>query len=53
MYVIYESEYDQEIPQSQTADQPMAPCGRATEYLQEQYIQKQSYLLSLPRKDDC
>ena len=24
------SEYDQEIPQSQTADKPMAPRGRAT-----------------------
>ena len=25
------SEYDQEIPQSHTADQIMAPLGRATE----------------------
>ena len=25
------SEYDQEIPQSQTADNPMAPLGRATQ----------------------
>ena len=25
------SEYDQEIPQSQTADEPMAPRGRATQ----------------------
>ena len=25
------SEYDQEIPQSQTADKPMAPHGRATQ----------------------
>ena len=25
------SEYDQEIPQSQTADKPMAPIGRATQ----------------------
>ena len=25
------SEYDQEIPQSHTADQPMAPRGRFTE----------------------
>ena len=24
------SEYDQEIPQSQTPDKPMAPRGRAT-----------------------
>ena len=26
-----ESEYDQEIPQSQTVDNPMAPRGRATQ----------------------
>ena len=26
-----ESEYDQEIPQSQTADNPMAPRGRAAQ----------------------
>ena len=26
-----ESEYHQEIPQSQTADNPMAPRGRATQ----------------------
>ena len=25
------SEYDQEIPQTQTADKPMAPRGRATQ----------------------
>ena len=25
------SEYDQEIPHSQTADKPMAPQGRATQ----------------------
>ena len=25
------SEYDQEIPQSQTVDKPMAPRGRATQ----------------------
>ena len=25
------SEYDQEIPQSQTADNPMSPRGRATQ----------------------
>ena len=25
------NEYDQEIPQSQTADKPMAPRGRATQ----------------------
>ena len=27
-----ESQYDQVIPQSHTADQPMAPLGRATEH---------------------
>ena len=27
------SEYDQEIAQSQTADKPMAPRGRATQQL--------------------
>ena len=26
------SEYDQEMPQSQTTDQPMAPRGRDTEH---------------------
>ena len=26
------SEYDQEIPQSQTADQPTRPLGRATKH---------------------
>ena len=30
-YVLKNSEYDQEIPQSQTADNPMAPRGRGTQ----------------------
>ena len=30
------SEYDQEIPQSQTADKPMAPRGRATQPIKKQ-----------------
>ena len=34
------SEYEHEIPQSHTADQPMAPWGRATEHIQSQDIQK-------------
>ena len=34
------SEYDQEIPQSQTTDRPYAPLGRTTEHLQQQDIQK-------------
>ena len=29
------SEYDQEIPQSQTADNPVAPRGRATQPSQD------------------
>ena len=29
------SEYDQEIPQSQTADNPVAPRGRAAQPLQD------------------
>ena len=32
------SEFDQETPQSHTADQATAPWGKATEHLQEQYI---------------
>ena len=31
LYLKIVSEYDQEIPQSQTADNPMAPRGRATQ----------------------
>ena len=30
MFTKIVSEYDQEIPQSQTADKPMTPRGRAT-----------------------
>ena len=30
-YLKIVSEYEQEIPQSQTADKPMAPRGRATQ----------------------
>ena len=39
------SEYDQEIPQSQTADKPMAPRGRATQQSRDtrQYV----YILPL------
>ena len=43
------SEYDQEIPQSHTAEQPTAPRRRATEHQQPQDItktQKQSNPLS-------
>ena len=34
------SEYDQEIPQSHTADQTTVMCVRATEHLQPQDIRK-------------
>ena len=35
LHVIQKSEYDQEIPQSQTADKPMAPRGYATQKSRE------------------
>ena len=44
------SEYDQEIPQSQTADNPVAPRGRAAQPGRQI---KQSNQLSLPHQDDC
>ena len=44
------NEYDQEIPQSQTADKSMAPRGRAT---QQSRATKQSNKLSLPHQDNC
>ena len=48
------SEYDQEIPQSQTADNPVAPRGRAAQPSQTPGRQvKQSNQLSLPHQDDC
>ena len=31
VFSVQNSEYDQEIPQSQTADNPLAPRGRATQ----------------------
>ena len=34
-------EFDQKIPQSQTADQPTAPCGRDTILLQAYAIKRQ------------
>ena len=33
--MVKNSEYDQEIPQSQTADKPMAPRGIATQQSQD------------------
>ena len=48
------SEYDQEIPQSQTADKPVAPRGRAAQPSRDTRRQiKQSNQLSLPHQDDC
>ena len=48
------SEYDQEIPQSQIADNPVAPPGRAPQPSRDtrKHI-KQSSQLSLPHQDDC
>ena len=36
----HHNEYDQEIPQSHTADQPTAPLGRATTHKQSHDIRK-------------
>ena len=48
------SEYDQEIPQSQTADNPVALRGRAAQPSQgTRKTNKQSNQLSLPHQDDC
>ena len=46
------SEYDQEITQSQTADNPVAPRGRAAQPSPGRQF-KQSNQLSLPHQDDC
>ena len=49
------SEYDQEIPQSQTTDKPMAARGRATQPSRDtrntNYAKQQAF--SLPHQDDC
>ena len=48
------SEYDQEIPQSQTTDNPMAPRGRAAQPSRDTMRQiKQSNQFSLLHQDDC
>ena len=47
------SEYDQEIPQSQTADNPVAPRGRAAHQETPERQIKQINQLSLPHQDDC
>ena len=53
--MIKNSEYDQEILQSQTADKPMAPPERATQQSRDTRKTKfqQSNQLSLPHQDDC
>ena len=43
------NEYDQEKPQSQTSDKPVAPRGRTTQHSVRQI--KQSNHLSLPHQD--
>ena len=45
------SEYDQEMPQSQTADNPMAPRKSPSTITRHQE-DKQSNQLSLPHQDD-
>ena len=48
------SEFDQEIPQSQTADKPVAPRGRARQQSRDtRKTKNQSNQLSLPHQDDC
>ena len=48
------SEYDQETPQSQTADNPMAPEEELINHHETPERQiKQSKQLSLPYQDDC
>ena len=50
------SNYDQEIPPSQTADKPMAPRGRATQQSGDTTPGRQtmqSNQLSLPHQGDC
>ena len=47
-------EHDQEIQQLNTADQPTAPRGRATEHLVSSESQlKQNNQLALPHQDNC
>ena len=49
------SKYDQEIPQSQTADNPKAPPGRATQPSRDtrETNKAKQPALSLPHQDDC
>ena len=43
------SEYDQEIPQSQTADNPMTPRGRATQPSRDTRAQNYNTSLKLSK----
>ena len=53
MYVFRNSDYDQDIPQSQTADKPMTPQGKATQQSQDtRKTTKQCNQLSLPHQVD-
>ena len=48
------SEYDQEIPKSQTADKPVAPRRRATQQSRDaRKTNQESNQLSLPHQDGC
>ena len=49
------SKYDQEIPQSQTADKPVAPRGRATQQPRDtrKTNKPEQPALSLPHQYDC
>ena len=44
------SEYDQEISQSQTADKPVAQRGRATQQSQDTMMTNKANQLSLPHQ---
>ena len=47
------SEYNQEIPQSQTADKPMAPRGRATQQSRDTRKTNQAKQLTLSSPSRC
>ena len=54
MCVFRNSEYEQETPQSQTADTPMTPQGRATQQSKIHQDDKlNNAISSLPHQDDC
>ena len=53
LYTLKNSEYDQEITQSQTADKPMAARSRANHHETPGRQTKQSNQLYLSHQDDC